>query len=73
MDYCVELRSSLDDLLKRTVAFLPQIKRQLSEEHPSDYIGHIHVESNSQKEKLGKQTHLINQCVPDKSNLDILR
>jgi hypothetical protein len=70
----VKLRSHLDDLLKRIIACLLQIKRQLSGEQPSDYIGHIHVhvESNSQNE-LRKQTCFINQCVPDKSNLDIFR
>jgi len=73
MEHCVKLRSSLDELLRRIIALLTQIKRQLSGEQPSDYIDHIHLESNSQKDKLKKQTCLINQCVPDKSNLDIFR
>jgi hypothetical protein len=49
MEHYVKFRSRLDDLLKRIIACMPQIKRQLSEEQPSEYIGHIHVESNSQK------------------------
>jgi len=62
----VKLRSSVDDLLKRMIAFLSQIKRQLSGKQLSDYTDHIHVASISQKDKLRKQTCLINQCVPAK-------
>jgi hypothetical protein len=54
MEECVDIGSGLDDLLKKIIACLPQIKRQLSGEQPSDYIGHIHVHvaSNSQKGEL---------------------
>jgi len=64
----VKLRSRVDDLLKRMIAFLPQIKRQLSREQPSDYTDHTHVESISQKVKLRKQTWLMNKCIPAKAS-----
>ena len=73
MEHCVKLRSRLDDLLKGIIACLPHIKCQFSGEQSNDYIGHIHVESNSQNVELRKQTCFINQCVPHKSNLDNFR
>jgi hypothetical protein len=52
---CAKLRKRLDALVKRIIAGLSQIKRQLSGSQPNDYSGYIHVIRHSQKNELTKQ------------------